>query len=170
MNQQLTKFLAEAEHSPFKRGLLNKILAHTIPFNKPHSLDIKEISPSTVKVKLPYKKSNLNHVRGLHACGLATAAEYTSGLLLLRRLGSEDYRLIMKSLSVDYVYQGKSDATASFKLSDAEYAEKISLPLESDESVLFDAVVEVHDAQQNLLCTATITWQIKPWRLVKTKS
>ncbi len=170
MDDLAGKLLAQAEHSPLKRGLLNKLLARTIPFNRPHKLDIKVVSTQKVQVRLPYRKSNLNHVRGLHACGLATAAEYTSGLLLLRRLGTDRYRIIMKSLNVEYMYQGKSDATANFELSDAEFEEAIIKPLGGSESVLFDAIVDVHDEQQNLLCTATITWQIKPWKLVKTKT
>ncbi|MBX7175295.1 MAG: peptide chain release factor 2, partial [Saprospiraceae bacterium] len=41
---------------------------------------------------------NLNHLKGLHACSLATLGEFTAGMSLLHALRSMDYRLIMKEI------------------------------------------------------------------------
>lgn len=166
----LRTLFEKAELSAAARKVLDIALSRTIPFNRPHKVAIETLTPTRAEVRLPHRRGNCNHVGGLHACALAMAAEYCSGLLLLRRLGAEDYRLIMKSLAVEYLYQGKSDARAVFELGDEQFRAHIAEPLEKDEPVIFDAAVKVEDAQRNLLCKATIVWQIKPWRLVRSRS
>lgn len=159
--------LEKAKTSRFQLWKLNFILARGIPFNNPHSIKIAEITDSSLKVHLPYKRANWNHLRGLHACALATAAEFASGIFLLSKLG-DGYRIIMKSLHLDYVYQGKMDAHAHFSLPQAEIEAKVLQPLAGQESILLPCTIPVHDVQGNLLCTAVANWQVKSWSKVKT--
>ena len=163
------KIIENARTSSFGMWKLNFLLQRFIPFNKPHNLKVICIEPNKVQVKMPYIKSNLNHIKGLHACGLATAAEYSSGLLLLSRLGMKKYRIIMESIEVKYFYQGKSDAIATFELSDEEYQTTVISAIEKDGIAYKVCTIHLHDSQQNLLCTAKTNWQIKSWDQVKTK-
>jgi hypothetical protein len=163
------RLIDQARHSSFGRWKLNFLLQRFIPFNRPHRLKIIAHSPSEVKVKLPYRKNNLNHIRGLHACGLATAAEYASGFLLLYKLGMKEYRIIMESIQVSYKYQGKEDGIASFSISDEAFQETVLLPLQKEGVVYKSCKIEVHDTAGNLLCEATTNWQIKKWERVKTQ-
>src|SRR5690606_9167838 len=112
------KLIKHAQNSKFGLWKLNFLLQRFIPFNRPHGIKIVSLNPNRVEVNIPYKKKNLNHIKGLHACGLATAAEFSSGFLLLSRLGMENYRLIMQSLEVEYFYQGKKNATAVYEISE----------------------------------------------------
>src|SRR5437870_4782009 len=98
MNRLLIIF-EKAKHSRFFLYLLNIILRYAIPFNKPHGIKITDVHEGGVSVRLPYKRKNLNHLKGIHACALATMAEYTSGISLLTAIGT-DYRLIMKNINV----------------------------------------------------------------------
>lgn len=166
---QIEKIIQNAENSSFGLWWLNFILARLIPFNKPHSIKVIKISKSEIQTNIPYKKKNLNHIKGIHACGLATAAEFASGLLLLYNLGFKEYRLIMKSLHVDYQYQAKLDSTAIFKLSTSELDENILKPLLNDGVVEKVCEIKVVDKEGNLLCLAKTIWQIKSWEKVKTK-
>jgi acyl-coenzyme A thioesterase PaaI-like protein len=65
---------------------LDKVLTLGIPFNAPHGFTIKEISSDQVRVSLPNRKLNHNHIGGIHACAMATVGEYCAGCCLWRKL------------------------------------------------------------------------------------
>ena len=163
------KILQKAKTSAFYRGILNWSLARTIPFNKPHGFKIVAISDFAIKTLIPYRKSNFNHIRGLHACSLATISEFTTGFLLISNLDMKKYRLIMPRLEMDYHYQGKMDAYAEFSISKEWLEENIINPLKTQDAVVVPCEVKIHDAQGNNLTTGKIFWQIKSWHKVKTK-
>lgn len=162
--------LEKARHSKFYLWVLNTGLSRMIPFNKPHGFKILEIGDYHLKTRLPYRKKNLNHIRGLHACALATLSEYTSGLLLISKLGFSQYRIILQRLEMDYHYQGKMDAEASYNISQQWLEEEIFRPLKDRESVVIVCEVKIHDVAGNLLTTGKVHWQIKEWKRVKTKT
>lgn len=166
---QIDQLIQKAKSSKFNRWKLNFLLQRFIPFNRPHGLQITEISSNKVKVKIPYWKSNQNHLKGIHACCLATAAEYCSGFLLLHRLGMKKYRLIMESMEVKYVYQAKMLSYASFEIDEEDFKNNVLEKLEQEGIVYKKCIIPVNDAEGNLICEATTNWQIKTWSKVKTK-
>lgn len=159
----------QAQHSRFKKWVLNLALNRMIPFNKPHGFRVLEISDQEVKTFIPYQKNNFNHIKGLHATALATLSEFTTGLMLLSILGTKDYRIILQRLDIEYHYQGKMAATASFKVGDEWLNEKVYRPLKQQDSVIVPCPVMVHDIEGNQLSGATIYWHLKPWKKVATK-
>ena len=163
-------FIERAKHSKFYLWLLNAGLARMIPFNKPHGFKILEVGDYHIKLLIPYKRKNLNHIRGLHACALATISEYATGLLLISKLGFDTYRIIMQRLEMDYHYQGKMDATAHFAISREWLDQNIYVPLKSQESAIVVCEIKIYDAKENHLTTGKVHWQIKEWKRVKTKS
>lgn len=165
----LDSIINSAKTSSFGLWRMNFLLKRFIPFNRPHGFKVTTFTDHKVEVKIPYKKSNLNHIKGLHACGLATAAEYSSGLLLLSRIGIKDYRIIMDSLHAKYHYQGKMAARATYELNDEELNQEIMEPLKSKGEVYKKCIVKVKDDANNLLCTIETNWQIKSWSKVRTK-
>lgn len=154
---------------PYLR-LLNFALKRKIPFNKPHGFNVVELGDRFVKILIPYKRRNFNHIRGLHACGLATISEYATGMVLLNTLDPKEYRIIMQRMEMDYHYQGKMDAYASFSIEDVWLNQKVIEPLKSEESVVIKCEVKIHDSQNNHLTTGNIYWQVKNWSKVKTKA
>ncbi len=166
-NQQ--KILSRARSSSFWRGILNWSLNRMIPFNEPHGFSIEEIDEYRIRTRIPYKRRNLNHIRGLHACALATASEFTSGFLLVSRLDAKKYRLIMKRLEMDYHYQGKMEAYAEFAISDDWLKTYVYEPLEGKDAVEVTCEVKIFDAQGNHLTTGNVYWHVKDWAKVKTK-
>lgn len=163
------EILEKAKSSSFYRKILNWSLSRMIPFNKPHGFEVLEIEDFRIKTLMPYKKSNFNHIRGLHACGLATISEFTTGFLLLSSLDMKKYRIIMQRLEMEYHYQGKMDATAEFEISKEWIDEQVVKPLSSQESVVIPCEVKIHDIKGNHLTTGKVFWQIKDWAKVKTK-
>lgn len=164
-----TRILERARYSGFWRAVLNRLLNRMIPFNRPHGFAIEELGEHSLKVRLPYRKSNFNHIKGLHACALATLAEFTTGFMLVRKLDARHYRLIMKKLEMNYHYQGKSDAVAYFEIPDEWLSDKVLTPLQHSEAVEVVCEVQLHDAHQNHLATGFVSWHIKPWSAVRTK-
>jgi acyl-coenzyme A thioesterase PaaI-like protein len=160
----------KAKSSSFYRGILNFALDRMIPFNKPHGFKIVEVSDYSLKTLLPYRRKNFNHIRGIHACAMATVSEFTTGFLLISRLDAKKYRLIMQRLEMDYHYQGKMDAFASFAISEEWLQQKIYQPLQQQESVIIPCEVKIHDSQGNQLTTGKVFWQVKDWAKVKTKA
>lgn len=161
--------LQKAKRSRFYLKVLNWSLNRMIPFNKPHGFTIVEISDTHLKTSIPYKKANFNHIRGLHACGLATLSEFTTGFLLINRLDAKKYRLIMQRLEMDYHYQGKMEAFAEFTITDQWLHEKIAEPLKAQDAVVVICEVMIHDREGNHLTTGRVHWQVKDWKSVKTK-
>ena len=164
----LQRLLQRAESSSVHRWILNQSLNFAIPFNRPHGVRVLEISNNHLKVELPYRRSNFNHIKGLHACALATVSEFTTGLLLIKRLGSK-YRLIMQKLEMEYHYQGKMDAHASFRLEDLWLQENVFNVVEREGVAVVPCKIDIHDAKGNHLTTGNVFWQIKEWTKVRTK-
>ena len=165
-----TKEIArKAQHSKFHLWLLNQGLFRMIPFNKPHGFKIAELSDSRIKTYLPYRKSNFNHIKGIHACAMATVSEFTTGFLLVSKLDPKKYRIIMQTLQMDYHYQGKMDAYGVFEIDDAWLNAKVYEPLTEHDSVVVECEVKIHDSQGNHLSTGKVYWQVKPWDKVRTK-
>lgn len=162
--------LEKAKTSKRHLKMLNFGLKRMIPFNKPHGFDVVEIGDRHVKILIPYKRRNFNHIKGLHACGLATISEYATGMVLLNTLNPKEYRIIMQRMEMDYHYQGKMNAYASFSVTDDWLNEEVIIPLKSQDSIVVPCEVEIHDAQNNHLTTGIIYWQIKNWSKVKTKA
>lgn len=161
--------LQKAKTSSFYLKILNWSLNKMIPFNKPHHFKVVTIEDYKLQTLIPYRKSNFNHIRGIHACALATVTEFTSGFLLISLLDAKKYRLIMHRLEMDYHYQGKIDALATFEISDTWMREQIYDPLKSQDAVEVVCEVKIHDVKGNHLTTGKIFWHIKDWAKVRTK-
>ncbi len=165
----LAALFEKAKRSGFWLWTMNKSLQFVVPFNRPHRIVVTRITEFGVEAQIPYRRKNLNHIKGIHACGLATVAEFASGLVLLSRLGEKNYRLIMESIDVKYQYQAKSAARAYFELPDERLQQEILQPLETEDAVFIRCEIPVKDSAGNVVCLAYTNWQIKPWNKVKTK-
>jgi hypothetical protein len=165
----ITALAKKAATSNFYRWVISFGLNRMVPFNKPHGFKVVHIDAHKLTVRLPYKKRNLNHVKGLHACALATLAEVSSGFLLVSRLDPKKYRLILQRLEMDYHYQGKTDAFGSFSFTESFLSEAVMHPLQSAEKLLLPCTVQIHDVAGNHLATGVAHWQIKRWSAVKLK-
>lgn len=163
------KLMDKAEAGGFWLKVMNLALDRMIPFNKPHGFRITEIGKNHVVSRIPYRRRNFNHIKGLHACALATLTEFTTGILLIRHLPASQYRLIMKTLEMDYHYQGKTDAVARFEISDEWVKTEITDPLKDQDAVVVTCVVKIHDKNGNQLTTGRVHWQVKDWSKVRTK-
>ena len=165
--KNLSGLLNKAKKSAFYLWVLNKVLHRAIPFNSPHQLEIIKLTDEEITIKMPFIRRNKNHINGMHACGLATLCEYACGLQLMNITNISEYRIIMKSMEMNYHFQGKADVFATFNLSKAWVEEHIKPALADAESIFRTFEVKVFDGSENHICTAKINWQIKLWAKVK---
>ncbi|WP_142600788.1 PaaI family thioesterase [Solitalea koreensis] len=166
--KQLNILIDKAKTSSFNLWILNRVLWRVIPFNNPHQFKIESITDKSVSIRMPYIRKNMNHIKGLHACGLATLCEYACGLQLMNVLGAANYRIIMKDLRMEYFYQGKTDVSVTFNF-DKKQADTLLKDLNESEAVYKTFELPVYDANKNHICSAHVNWQIKGWDKVKTK-
>lgn len=158
----------KAKHSRFHLWLLNRGALRMIPFNNQHGFVIKSISDEAVETYAPYRRRNFNHLKGIHACGLATISELSAGMLLLSVFDPTKYRLIMSELTIQYHYQAKMPTYSRSELAKAEQADLLKT-LDSGDAVLKKMASELQDDEGNHIATAYTTWQLKPWSKVRTK-
>ncbi len=165
----VSKHINNAKKSSFGLKKLNFILAYAIPFNKPHGIKISELKDYSIQASIPYKRKNLNHIKGIHACALATTSEFASGFLLMTQLDFSKYRLIMEEINMVYHYQAKKACVAKSDLSAEWFQDNIINPLQSQNKISIINEVNTFDSEGNHICTAKVKWQIKSWQKVKTK-
>jgi acyl-coenzyme A thioesterase PaaI-like protein len=166
----LLTYVEKAKRSALHLWLLNAFFERMVPFNLPHKFRVTEIGEDHVKTLLPYRRKNLNHVKGLHACALATLTEMTSGFLLAVKLDPKKFRLILRKLQIDYLYQGKMDAVCEFHLSPEWLQSNIHDALTRADSVDVIAEVKIFDIKGNQLTAGKAYWQVKDWAKVRTKA
>jgi len=164
----LPHLIEKATTSRLWLAALNFLMARTIPFNRPHKFKIVEIGKEQIQTFAPYRKSNQNHIRGIHACAIATVAEFSAGFLLLTNLDPQKYRLIMAKLDADYSYQAKKDIVALAALSTEKLNSEIFTPLESHDTATIIMKTEVRDISGQEVAMVRTTWQIKRWDKVRT--
>jgi acyl-coenzyme A thioesterase PaaI-like protein len=148
---------------------LDRLLMIGIPFNAPHGLRIKTISGEEVRISLPNRRLNHNHLGGIHACAMATVGEYCAGMSLLSSFGISKYRLIMSEMNVTYTYQGRRDLEGFCDPRQID-KEAIQNALNSDGkySQRLETIVREEKGHREVARVVT-HWQLKNWDQVKTK-
>lgn len=148
---------------------LNQVFKISIPFNAPHGFSIEEISTERIKISIPNRKLNHNHLGGIHACAMATLGEYCAGLWISKNLGLSKYRLILAELNVKYHYQGRTELIGECNASNLDLA-SIEATLQDEGKTIIPLITEIHDKNSMHVATVTSTWQVKSWDKVQTKA
>ncbi len=171
LSKKLLQYLLErtsTEHNAFALAILNKLLPQVIPFNGPLGLKIEALTNTRSLVSIPFIRANKNHLGGVHACAMATVGEYTAGILALKHFGAEDYRLILKNISVDYFKQGRQKLWAEVKVeSFPEKGDAFDLHLVTH---LYQSKPTNATSAEGPVATIKTHWQLKKWSLLRSKS
>lgn len=164
---KLSELAEKASTNRLYRRFLSYQLNRVVPFNAPHRLKVAHISNHSLTLYLPYRRRNRNHLKGIHACAMATIAEATSGFLLISRLDPRQFRLILQSLNMDYQYQAKTAVKATFDFDQDWWQQNVLAPLKKESKVVVPCTVRIDDMLKNQVATGTAHWQIKDWQQVK---
>lgn len=162
----LSQQLQKAESSAWGLWKLNRLLAMGIPFNRPHRFRVMSVEPSRVCVAAPFRRQNYNHLRGMHACAIATVGELAAGLMLIRHFSDHTYRLILSHLSVEYERQARSQIVSKVVLS-TEQLEAARTALSAEGVFTIEMTSDILDASDMLVARVQTRWQLKQWALVR---
>ena len=143
------------------------MLQEVIPFNRPHRLTIHSLGAFEAEVRLPFLRRNKNHLGTMHACAMATAAEYASGLCVLRVVGMEGHRLVMAEMNVQYTRRAEGTCIAKAGIGPGE-REALMRELDANGKHSFALVSRVTDPSGATVAEATVHWHVK--RLDASKS
>ena len=141
---------------------LDRLMRVALPFNRPHRIGIIEVNEEAVKVSLPERRSNRNHLGGMHACAIATALEFSSGASVLIELGMRDYRIIMSRIEVDYLAKPQGNCTATSKRNTPE-VQGLSDVLQKEGVARVQLSAALHDARGEHCAQALVHWHLKVW-------
>ncbi|PIZ03647.1 MAG: DUF4442 domain-containing protein [Gammaproteobacteria bacterium CG_4_10_14_0_8_um_filter_38_16] len=166
--RQLSQLIQKSETSRKYLWLLNRVMNHSVKFNKPHGFQVIKVSSHQVQTFAPYHKKNFNHVRGIHACAIATVGELAAGIILMYHFSPLDYRVIMSHIAIDYHYQAKKNIIATAHFSDQDKNAVLAL-LNKEHKTTHTVKTEIRDDDHQLIATVLTTWQIKAWEAVKTR-
>ena len=166
--RRIVSLMHAARESSWSLCCFNILMWWGVPFNRPHKIRVVAVDGVSVRASINYSKKNMNHIKGIHACAIATVSEYVAGLCLLQSFHPKKYRIIMSSLEAAYHYQAKRKLNAVAELSPKVVAD-VQTQLEVQESVKHVMVSEVFDVDNNHVATVKTTWQVKPWNKVKLK-
>lgn len=140
--------------------MFSRLMQEVVPFNRPHRIRVVDLSADQCKVLLPWRRRNLNHVGTMHACALATAAEYASGLCLLNAMEHQRVRLVMANMNITYPRRAQSACTAVAKL-DSQHLADILAQLDKEGRGAFVLKAQVKNADNEVVASAEITWHLK---------
>jgi acyl-coenzyme A thioesterase PaaI-like protein len=158
----------QGELSAFHLPILNQVLGWMIPFNRPHGVRINHLAKGLARAYMPYKRTNFNHLKGIHAGGIITLGEFCAGICLLTLVNNNKYRLILKELKATYTYQAKTKIEGVGQLTVSEQEQLINR-LNSDEPFDQEMRVTIKDKNGETVAEVVSVWQIKSWKKVKTK-
>lgn len=161
------KLLTESSN-PLKLKILQKIFNTGIAFNIPHGFKFINLTDSSAQISLPYKRLNMNHLSGIHACAIATLGEYPAGLSLIKNFSPSKHRLIMKKLNAEYFLQAREDLLGTAKITKEE-VERLKKEIELNEKSEVLMETEITNSQNEVVAIIQTTWQIKSWNQVSFK-
>jgi uncharacterized protein (TIGR00369 family) len=141
--------------------LIAKGMSQAVPFVNHLDLEIVSIAEGEAKVELPDRSELLNHVGSQHAGALFTAAETASGAAFVGAFAERmaDVTPLARSAEIAYEKIANGTITASARLG-MPAAEALAT-LDSDGKVEFPCEVELTDANDARVATATIRWHVR---------
>lgn len=159
--------LERARHGKVVR--LNAVFRSILPFNAPHGIRVLSFSEQEVRVALPDKRANRNHLKGMHACAIATACEFCSGLAVLAQFNMKNYRLIMNRLEVDYTRRPAKGMCEARAVVPEGLREEVLRLMEAaeDGAARFTMPSTLYDAEGEAVAQAQVHWHVKAWNAVQ---
>lgn len=114
---QISRSLAKFDRLPpsLRPWLVSYMLGKIVPLVGTAGLRFDEVSARRVVVSLRNRRRVQNHIKGVHAAGMALLAETATGFAVGMHLPDDKLPLI-KTLKVDYLKRSQGDMSATAQL------------------------------------------------------
>lgn len=136
-------------------------MTQAVPFAGFLSLEITQVAAGEAVVVLPERHELTNHVGSQHAGALFTAAETASGAAFVgafaERMG--DVTPLARNAEISYEKIAKGPIEARAKL--GVPADEALATLDAEGKVVFPCSIELVDASDQRVATATVQWHVR---------
>ncbi len=141
-----------------------KLVEETIPIIQKMGIKVLEFRECYAKLMLPMDK-NLNHIGIIYAGSLFTLGEISGGAIFNAAFDNKKFYPIVKDAAIRYKRMATTDVTVEVKMTEEE-AEKISKQAENEGKADYSLNLEIKDANGEICCIVTGTWQIRKSNIV----
>ena len=141
--------------SPLPGGqwLFALIFGRIVPYSGSVGPRIRHLEAGYVRVEIPDRRSNRQHLGSVHAIALMNVAEMASGLAMMSAL-PEGIRGIVTNISIEYLKKARGTITA---------VSRVSVPTVTSDTD-FDVISECLDRENVVVARATVRWRLGPVR------
>lgn len=140
-------------------GKLKTALAKNIPFVERTGLEILDLAPGYVKMKMPFEP-NINHVQMMYAGALFTLAELPGGAIFATSFDAKRFYPIVKDMSIRFRRPAKTDITVEIRLDPAKAAE-IQARAEKDGKADYEWECELKDDSGEVVALTKNVYQLR---------
>ncbi len=137
---------------PLQKSALTFAVRRTVKLVGTAKLDVIEMTPEKVHVKITNRKIVQNHIGGVHAAAMALLAETATGFVAGMSIPGDRLPLL-KSMEINYVKRAKGDLEAVAKLD----ADAIAMIKKEEKGEVVVPVI-VTDEDGNSPIEAKMTW------------
>ena len=133
---------------------LQASLYRSLPIYEHIEAQVEELG-DRVRCSVPLKGKNQNHFGAVHAALQFAVCEMTGALTVSQHpaVRGGDYRLVVKSLSIDFLKPAMTDVTASATITEAQRADLVQA-LQGDGRAELALDIELTDAEDRLVAKA----------------
>lgn len=158
----------ERKSPAFARFATMFLLSWISPFNARLKAELVEWSEEKSVIAVKRRRGVRNHVGSIHAGALFTLGETCAGLIIVRNFPFGQYRPLMSDVKVNYSKQARGDVVGRCVIP-AETIQRMKADIAREEIPFVDVLTEISNAEGEVICTVTTTWQVKQWGLVRQK-
>jgi uncharacterized protein (TIGR00369 family) len=88
---------------------IQQMLDHHFPIVRFLGLQVKEIEPGKMQLRLPFAPDVQNHVGTVYAGAIFSLAEIAGGVALLSAFDPAEYLMVARRLEIDYLHPARTD-------------------------------------------------------------
>ncbi len=155
-SNNLGRVVSKFEFLPpnLRSTVISKIFGRVVPLVGTAGLRYEELTPERVVVSIRNRRPVQNHIKGVHAAGMALLAETATGFVVGMNLPDDKLPLI-KTLKVDYLKRTQGDMRAVATLTPEQVAMIRTTP---KGEVLVPVVVTDESGQEPIRCEMLWAW------------
>ncbi len=136
---------------PGGRWLFGRILGWMVPYSGTTAPRVESLEPGAVRVSIPDRRANRQHLGSVHAIALMNVAELASGLAMMTALPA-GRRGIVTAIRIEYLKKARGRITAVSRCDTSRLTQDGPQ----------DFVSECLDPSGAVVARATVTWMLGP--------
>jgi uncharacterized protein (TIGR00369 family) len=139
---------------------IQQMLDHHFPFTRFIGLQVKEIEPGKMQLRLPFAPDVQNHIGTVYAGAIFSLAEIAGGVALLLAFDPAKYLMVARRLEIDYLRPARTDLFCTPHLSGDLAAETHAVVAELGKADL-PLTIEVVDTEGEIVSQVAAIYHVR---------